>query len=202
MSPEPNIDPQTIRNARRTQGFTQSELATAVGASQSAISMFEAGHPSALSEEKIRQAAEILGVDLAQPVTPSASSPREWTYCPEHACPSVIPFCVGSMVRFAVTPVKSRVGEKTRCRWCGELLERSCPNPDCGAAVKAGAFCEHCGTPYVGVELPDGIAAAAYVARRWQETMRLRGLLTNCETDKRESGAVGDETAAPGGMDA
>lgn len=174
MSPELNVDPQLFRQARREQGMTQSELAHRLSATQSAVSMFEAGHPAALSAEKIAAAAEGLGIDLENVSIPrGGGAAREWKYCPSHDCPTVTPYSVGDSVCFAVSRVRAAVGQKTRCRFCGEVLERGCSNEDCGAPVSDGAFCECCGTPFVGYRLGPDVDARAYVDQRRRETREL-----------------------------
>lgn len=190
MSLELNVDPQVFRRARRELGLTQSELAGKLAATQSAVSMFEAGHPAALSSEKISAAAEVLGINLeAMSVPVGVGTPREWKYCPAHDCPTVLPYQVGEAVFFAVSRVKAAVGQKTRCRFCGDVLERCCPNPECDAPVTDGAFCECCGTPFVGFRIGADVEPAAYVARRRREVRELREFLVSNLPDCRTHAA-------------
>ena len=36
---------------------------------------------------------------------------------------------------------------EVHCAWCGEVLERACP--ECGAPINAGAHCVRCGAAYL-----------------------------------------------------
>ena len=54
-----------FKEARKAKGLNQSALAQAVGCKQSAVSMFEAGMATKLSDEAGGKMAELLGLDLA-----------------------------------------------------------------------------------------------------------------------------------------
>ena len=54
-----------FKEARKAKGLNQSALAQAVGCKQSAVSMFEAGMATKLSDEAVGKMAELLGLDLA-----------------------------------------------------------------------------------------------------------------------------------------
>ena len=54
-----------FKEARKAKGLNQSALARAVGCQQSAVSMFEGGMSTKLSDEAVNKMAEVLGLDLA-----------------------------------------------------------------------------------------------------------------------------------------
>ena len=54
-----------FKEARQAKGYNQSALARMVGCKQSAVSMFEAGMTTKLSDEIVRKMAEILEVSLS-----------------------------------------------------------------------------------------------------------------------------------------
>ena len=53
-----------LKEARQAKGYNQSTLARMVGCKQSAISMFEAGMTTKLSNETVKKMSELLGVSL------------------------------------------------------------------------------------------------------------------------------------------
>ncbi len=137
-----------IKSARQQRHMSQSELARKVGCKQSALSMFEGGRHTALNAGVIGKICDELGL---LPPTQGESIEKaevvgQRSFCPNPECPSNLPMMVGD--RQVFIPHKNVVGEgECHCAWCGEVLERACP--ECGAAVNAGAFCTHCGTPYL-----------------------------------------------------
>ena len=150
-----------IKEARRAARLSQSAVALEVGCKQSALSMFEQGDGTKLNDEVIKRLAQKFGVDLSvkgeassRPpqasvsVSPAASrAPRG--FCPNPHCPSNSPYEVEG--RSYVLPDRAKadpVGGKF-CAFCGEVLEKRCPN--CGAPVHDGAICSLCGDPYVAV---------------------------------------------------
>lgn len=142
---------ELFRQARRRQGLTQSEVARQVGCKQSAISMFEAGRSDALSQEKQRRLAELLGVDV-ELLTSSQIARRVvpvLKFCPVGDCPSNIPYVVGDRVCLRPTMIQGVKGVLEWCASCGEILEEICPNENCRTEVFEGAFCRRCGTAYV-----------------------------------------------------
>ena len=144
--------PILIRNARRSKGLTQSELARLVGCRQSAISMFEGGHADALAKKTIMAIGEKLSISpelLVAEETIEGTRVLTLKYCPVDACPSNIPYVVRDEVFFKPSMSVGPSGESTRCGLCGELLEETCPNAECDAALAEGSFCRECGTPYV-----------------------------------------------------
>ena len=142
-----------IKEARQRRHLSQSALARQVGCRQSALSMYEGGRETALSAQTVGRLCEALG--LLPPTEAELAAARaagegvgEATrvFCPNAACPSNLPAEVGG--RVALVPRAHAVGEgEIHCAWCGEVLERACP--ECGAPVNAGAFCARCGTPYL-----------------------------------------------------
>lgn len=151
-----NLNPEIcfkLKAARKAAKIGQSELAREVGCKQSAISMFENGSPTKLSEETIRQIANKLGVPLSgeEPKGTSEISLPGYSvvkgFCPNPKCPTNSAYEVDGR-RFFV-PDRERadpVGGRF-CAYCGEVLEKKCPN--CGASIHAGAVCSICGDPYI-----------------------------------------------------
>lgn len=164
-----------FKEARRSRGLGQTELARAVGCKQSAISMFESGRTTALSEDTIRKIASELGVDLNKVaeiesdnvVCSSLSGFRSFTsFCPDMECPSNYPYLVGG--RLMLLPMKdvSSVGTGKFCPFCGEVLEKRCP--ECGAPLNEGACCSQCSFQYVQNSLAPDVDV-----KRWVELRRM-----------------------------
>ena len=151
-----NLNPEFCRKAkaaRKEAGLSQSELASEIGCKQSALSMFEQGDGTKLSDEAIEKIAKKFNLSItggaAQQSAPivqvAPSSVRG--FCPNPHCPSNHEYFVEEMRLFrpdreAADPIGGRY-----CALCGEILERKCPN--CGAPVHAGAICSLCGQPYI-----------------------------------------------------
>lgn len=146
-----------IKKARQQRHMSQSILARKVGCKQSALSMYENGNATALSSLIIGKICDELGLipptqaELLEDAQENRKGVR--TFCPNPNCLSNLPIQAGEMT--LLVPHKHFAGEKTcHCAWCGEVLEKACP--ECGAAVNAGAFCECCGTAYLA-ETPETI---------------------------------------------
>ena len=151
-----NLNPEFCRKAkaaRKEAGLSQSELASEIGCKQSALSMFEQGDGTKLSDEVIEKIAEKFSLSITspeanqvvRPVPPASSSVRG--FCPNPHCPSNHEYYVEEIRLFrpdreAADPVGGKY-----CALCGEVLERRCPN--CGAPVHSGAVCSLCGQPYI-----------------------------------------------------
>ena len=151
-----NLNPEFCRKAkaaRKEAGLSQSELASEIGCKQSALSMFEQGDGTKLSDEVIEKIAKKFSLSITspeanqavRPVPPVSSSVRG--FCPNPHCPSNHEYYVEEIRLFrpdreAADPVGGRY-----CALCGEVLERRCPN--CGAPVHSGAVCSFCGQPYI-----------------------------------------------------
>lgn len=169
-----------LRRARRALGLSQAELARRIGASQSAISMFENGHSTALAFDKVLAAADSLGVDLSPDTVHGDDEPRDvrprFRFCPDADCPSAWPHVLGSEVLLVprLLAVAETVDARLHCAWCGEVMLDRCG--DCGAPVNEGAACMHCGERYVEPAIPDGVASAAWVERRRAEVQLLHEL--------------------------
>jgi transcriptional regulator with XRE-family HTH domain len=180
---------EAVLTARRRQGLTQSELASRVGSSQSAISMFEAGRADALSQEKIVLIARELGLDLSVlAAAPEAgpAAPEILKFCPVDDCPSNVPYVSRGRLGYHPALVEGPASERTRCRYCGELLESACPNEECRLPVAEGACCRGCGTAYVtATRTPRGPLA------RWvdEQRARIRELRALVEHRRREHGS-------------
>ena len=155
-----NLDTEfcrSVKSARREAGLTQSALAAEIGCKQSALSMFEQGDGTKLSDAVIEKLAKKFNLSLepasVQPPNPQTLKPSNPQtllhrgFCPNPRCPTNKEYFVEEVRLFlpdreAADPVGGRY-----CAMCGELLERRCPS--CGAAVHAGAICSLCGQPYV-----------------------------------------------------
>ena len=139
--PVKNLDTEFCRNvksARREAGLTQSALAAEIGCKQSALSMFEQGDGTKLSDAVIEKLAKKFNLSVGS---------HSRGFCPNPSCPTNKEYFVEEVRLFlpdreAADPVGGKY-----CAMCGELLERRCPS--CGAAVHAGAICSLCGQPYV-----------------------------------------------------
>lgn len=173
------IDIETFRRARRDRGLTQSDVAASIGATQSAVSMFESGRPDALADDKVMAMASLLGVRAE-----AASAPDQVAmpgacvrkYCPAHDCQSHVAYVSGSRACLMVIPVWAAAGDATRCALCGEILESRCPHPDCSALVAPGAFCVRCGTAYISAPPEADRDPHAYVRSRAAELRELHAL--------------------------
>ena len=182
-----------FKEARKAKGLNQSALARAVGCQQSAISMFEAGMATKLSDEAVTKMAEVLGVDLpallkaqevqaiqeqvAAAAVSAGSTPVHLVvhgYCPNCHCPSNVPYVVENQLFYHPSRKIASPNGGTRCTQCGELLEMRCPV--CGAPLNDGACCAVCGNSYVTPVLPEGVDVTAYARARRDEILQLRSL--------------------------
>ena len=148
---------QKIKEARRAAGLSQSVVAAEVGCKQSALSMFEQGDGTKLNGEVVKRLAEKFNVDLS-PKRKDAAAPTPVVFehvhlanakgfCPNPKCPTNHAYEVDG--RSYLLPDRAKadpVGGKF-CAFCGEILEKRCPN--CGAPLHDGAICSLCGDPYV-----------------------------------------------------
>lgn len=185
-----------FKKARNAKGMNQSSLARVVGCQQSAISMFEAGMSTKLSDEMVKKMAEVLGVDLdalrqaeaekqkhaaaqsgtvqvAVP-TPAATPLVVHGYCPNCHCPSNVPYVVDGRLYYRPSRKLASPNGGLRCTQCGEMLELRCPV--CGAPLNDGACCSVCGHPYVTPVLPEDVDVNAYARIRREELIQLRSL--------------------------
>lgn len=144
-----------IKKARQQRHLSQSDLARKVGCKQSALSMYENGQTRALGSAIIGKICDELGLipptqaELLEDAQTKAKGVR--TFCPNPDCLSNLPLQMGGQT--LLVPQKHVAeGKACHCAWCGEVLEKACP--ECGEPVNAGAFCECCGTAYL-VETPE-----------------------------------------------
>ena len=139
---------QAFKDARRALGLSQSVLADEIGCHQEAISMFERGNATKLSEEYVSKIAKRIVIDIQklQDEEESVGKPAEVSvsvgYCPECECPSNSSYTVGGRSFYRITLQKG-----IYCSHCGEVLEKRCPS--CGAALNEGACCTMCGSRYI-----------------------------------------------------
>ena len=123
--------------------------------------MFEQGDGTKLNDEVIDRLAKKFGISLQDSkvkeadgyldVLPTVKRPEEILrgFCPNPHCPTNHPYLVdGRSFRQPDREKADPVGGKF-CAFCGEILEKQCPN--CGAQIHDGAFCSSCGEPYVVV---------------------------------------------------
>ena len=184
-----NLSPEFCRRigqARRDADISQSELAAELGCKQPALSMFEAGDGTKLSDEIVKKLSERFGIPfsaetaalkgraLASPVLDGAEL-RPLGYCPNCQCPSNVPYVVGE--RLFLRPsfrLAAPVPSARRCAMCGEVLELRCPG--CGAPLNEGACCAVCGLPYVTPALSPGLNIHSWAHSRRDEIAALRAL--------------------------
>ena len=173
-----------LAEARRAKGFRQTELAAQIGCTQSALSMFEGGQPTKLSDETVKKLSELLGVPLVEQEKVAEASreaqvasveiPVVHGFCPNCQCPSNVPYVVSGRLFFRPSRnIASPTGGK-RCTLGGEVLEMRCPV--CGAPLNDGACCAVFGSNYVTPVVPDGIDVSAYAQARRAEIIQLREL--------------------------
>ncbi|MDA3799106.1 MAG: helix-turn-helix transcriptional regulator [Kiritimatiellae bacterium] len=140
---------KALKRRRKSEGITQLALAKEIGCKQSAISMMEAGNLDALSEDKLQKIAEKLGVELDS-VTQKSKISLVNKYCPNHDCPSNIPYVVAGDLCFMPKFVNEMAETSSRCEFCGEILQHECSNEECNAIVSGkSSCCNVCGDPYV-----------------------------------------------------
>ena len=147
---------EKIGLARREAGISQTELAAEIGCKQSALSPFERGDGTKLSDEAIKKLSEKFGIPLPSQkddihnssfLLPTSYFPPASGFCPNPECPSHRHLAAGGKAivipdRKLSDPVGGRF-----CAYCGEVLERKCPN--CGSPVHDGAVCSFCGKSYI-----------------------------------------------------
>ena len=147
-----------IREARRLARLSQSVVASEVGCKQSALSMFEQGDGTKLNETVVQKLARKFGVDLTPPkedpaparvMPPVALVGEARGFCPNPQCPSNHAYEVDGRAYLLPDRAKADPVGGRFCAYCGEVLEKRCPN--CGAPVHDGAICSLCGDPYVAV---------------------------------------------------
>ena len=170
--------------ARRAKGIRQTELAAQVGCMQSALSMFEGGQPTKLSDETVKKLSEVLGVPLQEEKTsPSvlstsvSSAPQIVVhgFCPNCQCPSNVPYVVAGRLFYRPSRKVASPTGGVRCTQCGEMLEMRCPK--CGAPLNEGACCAVCGAAYVTPVVEEGLDVVAYAQARRAEIIQLRELV-------------------------
>ena len=184
-----NISPEICRKiaqARRDQGISQTALAQELGCKQPAISMFEAGDGTKLSEEMVKKLAmrfgislevqsKVAGGNLENKETVDNFAQSALAFCPNCQCPSNVPYVVEGRLLFRPSSqIASPVKGGRRCAVCGEVLEQRCPA--CGTPLNAGACCVVCGMPYVTSTLPPGTDVEEWARIRRDEIIALRKL--------------------------
>lgn len=169
-----------FKTARKEKGLSQSFLAGKVGCKQSALSAFENGDSTKLSDATVAKLVEILGVSLdhsekkevdADASVMSLPAAGIRGFCPDASCPSNIPYVVGDRLFFKPLRKVSSPNGGIRCACCGEVLETRCPA--CGAALNEGACCCVCGAPYVTSVFPEEMNLREWAAARRVELSQL-----------------------------
>ena len=170
--------------ARRAKGIRQTELAAEIGCTQSALSMFEGGQPTKLSDETVKKLAEVLNVPLEDEKSSEAGdghvtgqhivNPVVLGYCPNCHCPSNVPYVVAGRLFYRPSRKLASPTGGVRCAQCGEVLEMRCPK--CGAALNDGACCAVCGASYVTPVATEGLDVVSYAQVRRKEIIQLREL--------------------------
>ena len=170
--------------ARRAKGIRQTELAAQIGCTQSALSMFEGGQPTKLSDETVKRLCEVLDVPLGREERPDAGdgcmtgqnglNSVVSGFCPNCYCPSNVPYVVNGRLFYRPSRKVASPTGGVRCTLCGEVLEMRCPK--CGAPLNDGACCAVCGTSYVTPVMTDGLDVAVYAQARRTEIIQLREL--------------------------
>jgi DNA-binding XRE family transcriptional regulator len=169
--------------ARRAKGLRQTELAAQVGCTQSALSMFESGQPTKLSEETVKKLSDLLGVSLfeeASPLVAAAATGLQDAinavhgFCPNCQCPSNVPYVVDGRLFYRPSRTVASPTGGPRCTQCGELLEMRCPS--CGAPLNDGACCAVCGSRYVTPSITEEMDVVAYARMRREEIIQFREL--------------------------
>ena len=125
--------------------------------------MFEQGAGTKLGEDTVRKLAAKFGIELKsakanESVAGDAQESRTGQlvgfgkgtgFCPNPSCPTNSYYEVdGRRLARPDREMADPVGGKY-CAYCGEVLERKCPN--CGSPVHSGAICSICGDPYVAL---------------------------------------------------
>jgi len=163
-----NLSPDICRKfkeARRAAKLGQIELAAEIGCKQSALSMFENGNGTKLSDSAVEKLSKKFGIELKETEKEEAAAPvanLDFSaakafhpaaplrgFCPNPNCPSNRAYQVEGRTflrpeRQEADPVGGRY-----CAICGEVLVKRCPN--CGAPVHDGAICSLCGDPYLAL---------------------------------------------------
>lgn len=145
---------EQIKTARLKRHLSQSALARKVGCKQSALSMFEGGRTTALSAQVIGKLCDALdllppsGAELEAAADAHLTQVKqgERVFCPNPDCPCNLPMQIGERI-LLVPKAKYATQGEVHCAWCGEVLERLCP--ECGNPINNGAFCAKCGSPYL-----------------------------------------------------
>jgi transcriptional regulator with XRE-family HTH domain len=148
-----------VKEERRSRAISQSELAAAVGCKQSAISMFEQGDPTKLSDEAVQKLAEKFSLKLVDFKSSSAAEVQSFSaitkpiytssrgFCPNPKCPSNEQYEVEGHIYYYPNRMKADPVGGRFCAYCGEVLEKVCPN--CQKPLHDGGICSFCATPYI-----------------------------------------------------
>ena len=184
-----NLSPEICRQigqARRANDISQSALAAELGCKQPALSMFEAGDGTKLSDEAVKKLAARFGISLEIPENSGSktfshepdcggTAKSSNGFCPNCHCPSNVPYMVDR--HLLLQPVREMASPVTwakRCAVCGEVLEFRCPT--CGAPLNDGACCASCGMPYVTPTLSPETDIGAWIRQRHKDIETLRTL--------------------------
>jgi predicted XRE-type DNA-binding protein len=141
-----------ISQKRKELRWNQTQLASTIGCSQTAISDVEAGKMFKFGTETISEFFKFLDIPFDPASLETKSTLRRLAFCGTHDCPISIPFVVHG--RIVVQPI-TQMHQGTQpplCQWCGTRMLDGCSSPGCNVALVGGAvFCPGCGEPFVKV---------------------------------------------------
>lgn len=175
---------QFIRDARRSQGLTQQDVARIINASQSQISAFENGSMDSLSRYKRAALLNLLGIQAS-----INRSEQTLAYCSNLDCPGTMPYWSEGKVIFQPIFYERIRGHPIRCGLCAETLTVECHK--CGQPISQGYYCG-CGEPYIDVPKTDEVWGtdhigfdAAQIDNLCQRTRSMRREMTSFQLVKK-----------------
>lgn len=145
---EEHLNPELGRAIRARRGReSQTALAGRLDLSQSTISNLESGRLGGISEEKLLELVDLLGIDRAL-IKTGIRKPPSLRFCRSVSCVSHRYVLDGKAL--CIIPGFLETAE-ARCRWCGGELVTVCPHcPDHAITpVQRGLHCPSCGNAYL-----------------------------------------------------
>ena len=174
-----------IRQARKDKDLNQSDLASRVGKSTSAICQFEKGDPHALADDVVRELCRFLEVAFEpRKEVMTAIQPDEedvLAFCRSVKCPMAnFDFEDGELI---VQPKMYRVrstSDLNHCSFCKQQLQTGCSG--CLTAIAPGAvFCSGCEKPLV--PLPPEILGRDDLAKYARQRIARRNRFLSSAND-------------------